>query len=193
MKKGAAAAGNPSTCNHVLFELAELVFGLLDLKPSFDVNAKELEENYFRKQRLYHPDRFIGKPIPERNAALQKSVDINEAFQTLKNSLTRAQALLAMQGITVGTDHDSVKPSQALLQETLHWRETIDEASTIAELKTIEIPLDAAHSHCLSQLSALYRDSNWPDMAQATLRLAYLEKSLQAVAQKKKRLEKSAS
>jgi molecular chaperone HscB len=190
MKKAAAAAANPSTFSPVLPELAELFFGLLDIKPSFNIDPKELEKHYFEKQRLYHPDRFIGKPPAERNAALQKSADINEAFKALKTSLTRAQTLLAMEGVLVGTDKDTTKPSSSLLMETLEWRESIDEAATLGALKTVEIPIDAAHSHCLSQISALYAEANWPEMAQATLRLGYLEKALEAIGQKKTRLEK---
>ncbi len=165
-------------------------FSILGLTPGFDMDLQALETSYFKEQRLYHPDRFIGKPPAERNAALQKSADINEAFKALKTSLTRAQTLLAMEGVIVGTDKDTAKPSSSLLMETLEWRESIDEAATLGALKTVEIPIDAAHSHCLSQISALYAEANWPEMAQATLRLGYLEKALEAIGQKKKRLEK---
>ena len=174
----------------MLLELAQVFFELLEISPSFELSPKDLEKSYFEKQRLYHPDRFIGKSPAERNAALQKSVNINEAFKALKAPLTRAQTLLAMEGVIVGTDRDTVKPSQSLLLETLQWRESIDDASTQEALKISEIPLDAAYSHCLSQLSALYREKNWPEMAQATLRLGYLEKALEDVAKKKKRMDK---
>lgn len=165
-------------------------FALLGLTPAFDLDLQTLEASYFKAQRLYHPDRFIGKPPAERNAALQRSVDVNEAYQALKSPLTRAQTLLAMHGVIVGGDRDTVKPSQALLMETLEWRESIDEAATPDAMENTAQRLFAAHSHCLSQISGLYAESNWPEMAQATLRLGYLEKSLEAIAQKKRVLER---
>jgi len=172
-------------------EAATARFALLGLMPSFDMDDAALEASYFKQQRLFHPDRTVGKPPLERQAALQRSVDINEAYQALKTPLSRAQTLLAMQGLTVGTDTDSVKPTQSLLMETLSWRETIDESATPQALETTEKSLSAAHLHCLAQLSTLYRDQNWQAMAQSALRLGYIEKALQAAAQTKKRMDKT--
>lgn len=166
-------------------------FALLQIPESFDLDLATLEKTYFAQQRLYHPDRLVGKSPAERNTALQRSADINEAYHTLKQPLSRAQALLALQGVTVGTDKDSVKPSQSLLMETLEWREAIDEALTPEALEKPEKALIAAHLHCLKSLSELYQAQTWPEMAQSALRLGYLEKALQAVAQKRKRLEQN--
>ncbi|MBY0407171.1 MAG: Fe-S protein assembly co-chaperone HscB [Rickettsiales bacterium] len=163
-------------------------FSLLGLTPAFDLDLAELEKAYFREQRRFHPDRFVGKPPHERNAALQRSVDINQAYHTLKNPLTRAQALLKAQAIEVGGDHDTVKPTQSLLMETLAWREAIDEAQTPEAAEAAQNTLQTALSSCLSQLSALYGQQNWPDMAQSTLRLGYIEKALQAATQKAKKV-----
>ncbi len=170
-----------------------MLFSLLGIEPDFDIDTKKLEASYFQQQRLFHPDRFIGKPPAERQAAMQKSVDINQAYQKLKSPLTRAQTLLAMQKITIGTDNDSVKPSQALLVETLEWREAIDEANSVETLKIQQEALNAAHLHCLSDLSSLYRGQDWQGFAQSALRLGYLEKSQEAVRQKIKRMDKAAS
>lgn len=166
-------------------------FALLALPEAFDLDFQTLEEAYFKQQRLFHPDRFIGKPPHERNTALQRSVDINDAYKTLKSPLLRAQHILAAQGLRVGTEADSVKPSQALLMETLQWREAIDDAATPETAQSLQKTLQQAQSDCLSTLAALYEEQNWPAMADSTLRLGYLEKSLEAVAQKKKRLEKA--
>ncbi len=98
-------------------------FTLSSISPAFDLDLQALEAAYFTAQRQYHPDRFAGKPAAERQQAMQRSADINQAYETLKNPLKRAQYLLHLQGITVGTEQDSVKPSQELLMETMEWRE----------------------------------------------------------------------
>lgn len=140
-------------------------FTLLNLKPAFDLDLSLLEAEYFKAQRLYHPDRFVGKSAEERSVALQKSMDINQAYDTLKNPLKRAQYILKLQGIIVGTEADSVKPSKELLMEIMELRE---QASDVSKL----------HKESLLAISKHYANNDWQNMAQETLRLGYLEKML---------------
>jgi molecular chaperone HscB len=165
---------------------ADSLFSLLGLEPCFDLDMERLEAGYFQKQRLFHPDRFIGRPPVERQAALQRSVDINEAYRMIKNPLTRAQCLLAQHGIRVGTDHDNVPPDRRLLMDIMEWREAIDEAEDPQRQKTLREGLEAEYLHCLSSLSSLYGERDWAAMAQAALRLGYVETSIAALDRKKK-------
>lgn len=139
-------------------------FSLLGIAASFDVNLAALESAYFAAQRQYHPDRFTGKPEQEKLAAAQRSADINHAYKTLKEPLTRARYLLKLQGVIVGTDHDSVKPSHALLTEVMEWREEGIEA---AKLKNI-------HQQSIAKIAEHYKTAAWEKMAQEVLRLGYI-------------------
>ncbi len=143
-------------------------FALLGIEPSFAVDIAQLEAAYFREQRKFHPDRFVGKPAAERNAALNASMDINHAYDTLKNPLKRAQYLLHLQGITVGTEKDSVKPSQAQLIEIMELRESLEEGADIA----LDTMITASESSIAEHFFAKHFDA----MAQETLRLGYLMK-----------------
>lgn len=147
-------------------------FALLGLSPAFEVDLAQLETAYFREQRLSHPDRFIKKPEAQRLAAAQRSVDLNAAYKTLKEPLSRAQYLLKLQGIAVGSEKDSVKPSQTLLVEVMEWREAAEEGKDItAELKK-------HHQQSLQNIADAYKTQQWNAMAQETLRLGYIEKTL---------------
>lgn len=140
-------------------------FELLNTNSAFEVDLAALEKAYFAVQRQYHPDRFAGKAEAERMTAMQRSVDANDAYNTLKDPLKRARYLLKLQDILVGTDQDTVKPSQALLMEVMEWREEgIDEA-----LQADSIALISKH----------YSKQDWQAMAQETLRLGYINKTLQ--------------
>lgn len=161
-------------------------FDLLGLTPQFDIDLKALESAYFKAQREHHPDRFAGKPAAERQAALQRAGDINTAYDTLKNPLKRAQYLLSLQGIRIGTENDSVKPSPGLLQETLEWREEIEEA-TPEKLTKLDNSLKAMQEKSIVLLSSHYVESLWDMMAQETLRLGYIGKALEAVRQRKRK------
>ncbi len=151
-------------------------FELLNLPAAFTLDLAALESAYFQQQRLYHPDRFTGKPPAEKHAALQRSVDINNAYHTLKNPLPRAQYLLQLQGISVGTDKDTVKPSQALLIEIMELRERQDEISG---------SLDAMHDDSVQRIAEAYANKHWDAMAQETMRLGYITKTMEDNRRKK--------
>ena len=141
-------------------------FTLLNLSQTFDLDQSALEKSYFRAQRQFHPDRFVGKPDHERMAAMQRSVDMNKAYESLKDPLTRAQHLLSLQGVLVGGDKDTVKPSQALLMEIMELRETPPDAKILAEMV----------ESCITRIDQQFRANDWPAMAEETLRLGYLVK-----------------
>ena len=142
-------------------------FELLGLSPAFNLDLQALESAYFTQQRLYHPDRFVGKLPAERQAALHRSVDINKAYETLKNPFSRAQYLLHLQGTQVGTDHDTVKPSQALLMEIMELREEG------VQKEVLERMIVESQAH----IAAHFLASRFAEMAQETLRLGYLIKA----------------
>jgi molecular chaperone HscB len=147
-------------------------FSLLNIPINFDIDQSKLEEEYFKAQRLFHPDRFVGKSAEERNKALQKSMDINKAYECLKNPLKRAQYLLQLENIIVGTDADSVKPSHALLMEIMELSEHLAENKSIDQLKDL-------HTNSLLDISKYYANKSWEKMAQETIRLGYLVKLLE--------------
>lgn len=141
-------------------------FELIAMQPAFDLDLAVLEESYFKAQRQFHPDRFVNKPAEEKMSALQKSMDINAAYETLKNPLKRSQYLLSLHGIIVGTDKDSIKPSQALLMEIMELQEN--------PLPKEEIQKLVEKSQML--VTDYYKNANFLEMAQEVLRLGYLIK-----------------
>ena len=151
-------------------------FPLLNIQPAFDIDLAALEAEYFKAQRQYHPDRFVGKPAQEMTEALQKSMDINQAYEILKNPLKRAQYLLGLQGIKVGTEADSVKPANALLMEIMDLREQLAEAKDIKEINGLYEQIRNLHQNSLLSISNYYANGEWEKMAQETLRLGYLAK-----------------
>jgi molecular chaperone HscB len=166
-------------------------FNLLGLTPQFFIDPAQLESAYFAAQRLSHPDRFVGKSEVERQAAMQRSVDINQAYHTLKDELKRAQYLLHLKGIEVGTEHDSVKPSGPLLMEAMEWRERADEAGNVENLDDLEDLLKDMQEQSIAIISDSYKTEMLDVMAQETLRLNYLMKIREGIAKHKRRLKKA--
>lgn len=163
-------------------------FALLGIEPAFDIDLAALEAAYFKAQRQYHPDRFIGKPPAERQQALQLSVDCNNGYQTLKDPHSRAVYLLKQRNIHVADSKEAEKPSQALLMEIMQWREDIDEAESPTALKAQEEALLGLKSEAVRNISQAFDTQDWQAMAQATMRLGYLNKTMGDIAIKAKRL-----
>lgn len=78
--------GNP--CHYALF----------DLQPEFDLDLNDLSERYRNLARQVHPDRFADAGESEQRQALERSANLNEAYQTLKAPARRARYLLSLQG-----------------------------------------------------------------------------------------------
>ena len=68
-------------------------FTLFGLPASYTLSLEPLAARYQELQRQYHPDKFASGSAAEQLAAVQQSATINQAWQTLRHPLTRAEYL----------------------------------------------------------------------------------------------------
>jgi molecular chaperone HscB len=101
-------------------------FELFELPVSFEVNKDTLSQRFRDLQRKVHPDKYVNAPERERRLAMQQVTLVNEAFQTLKNPLSRARYLLQLQGINVQDETNTVMATEFLLQQ-MELREELAE------------------------------------------------------------------
>lgn len=156
-------------------------FSLFGLAPEFDIDLKALESAYFKMQRDFHPDRLAKKSESERTQATLRSMELNDAYHILKAPWPRARHLLAQQGIQVGTEKDTVKPSQELLVESLDMRERLSEAESIEDFRQLMTEAETEKEHALAALSHSFATQAYDDAAQHALRLNYLLKLLDEI------------
>jgi molecular chaperone HscB len=107
-------------------------FELFGLPVRFEVNADELSDRYRELQRRVHPDKYATAPDAERRASLQLTTLVNEAFQTLKDPVRRAQYLLGLVHQDASTDADT-RMDPAFLMEQMEMREALSEVRTLRE------------------------------------------------------------
>ena len=110
-------------------------FGLLGLPAQFDLDPSVIETAFFDRSKELHPDRFASAPAAERVAALSRSRALNDAYQTLKKPVARAEYLLARAGVKIG-DNEQLDP--AFLMEILELREELAEARAAKRTSEIE-------------------------------------------------------
>ena len=135
-----------------------------------------LEKLYFQAQRVFHPDRLVGKGPMERQQAVLQSMLINEAYDALKQPLERAKHLLLLDGITVGSEQDSVKPSTTLLMEIMGQREALAETKTSEDVALLEAKQIKNKQETMVSLSTAFQGSDLTRAAEFTIRLGYLTK-----------------
>lgn len=152
-------------------------FTLLNMPQSFALDLALLEKNYFELQKKHHPDRLVGADAHKRAAAVDLSMRLNDAYDTLKNPLSRAEYMLQLQGIF---HDDSTRPEQTLLMEILELREQMQEA---AQNKTALKPLiddtKKAMQLCTDALEDVFDAEDFEAASALVLRLNYLGKALE--------------
>lgn len=151
-------------------------FALFGLEVAFDLDEKDLEQAYFKLQRLCHPDRISKLSDVDKLAVTQKSADVNLGHEVLKSPLKRAEYLLFMQGIVVNRDGEGRSPSQEVLMESLERCEALFESK---EKDVVQSMIDEAlndKKKCVSGISDAFGEGDWEEMAVQTMKLRYVEK-----------------
>lgn len=120
-------------------------FDTLGIEARFDLDRDALEERHRALSGTLHPDRYAGRPAAERRMALDRAIDVNSAFRTLRDPVKRAEALLRRHGISVGeTDGPAAPP--ALLMEMMDVREELAEAQQMRDLDRLGALADRMRS-----------------------------------------------
>jgi molecular chaperone HscB len=154
------------------------LFDILGLETTYALDLKALEQAYFAAQRVTHPDRFIGKPETERLDAISKSQLVNDAYETLKNPLTRAEHLLELQGIQALADNAPVPP--AVLNEMMELRERIaDSSESGVALVGVVNEIRALAEANKASLAQAFAAADYTSATEETIRLQYLGKAME--------------
>ena len=101
-------------------------FALFDLPVAFQVDSALLNERYLALQKSLHPDNFSAASAQEQRLAIQKSAEINDALRILKDPITRADSIIAINtGETENPEEKSNNDIDFLMQQ-MEWRETLE-------------------------------------------------------------------
>jgi molecular chaperone HscB len=159
------------------------LFALLGLAPAFEIDLAELERLFFEKSKELHPDRFANAPANERVVALTKSRALNDAYQTLKKPVSRAEYLLARQGVVIA-DNERIDPSlgATFLMEILELREELAEARAAGKLDVVaekQASMKARRKSVLVSLPALFAQNDLAAIKNQLIVLRYLDRYLE--------------
>ena len=167
-------------------------FALFSLPRGFSVDAVALNAAYLNLQAQVHPDKFADRSAAERRVAMQEATRVNEAFQTLKSPLKRAQYLLGLEGIDVQAENNTAMDKTFLIEQ-MEWREAVEDASEAANTDALDALLQQLRGDKKSRYAKLgsWLDSNaWQPAAEAVRQLMFLEKVDEEIGAQLERLER---
>jgi len=110
-------------------------FETLGLSPSFALDPAALEQRQRELNRAVHPDRHAGKGAGERRQALNRAMDVNLAYRTLRDPASRAEALFELLG--AGGAREATISDPVLLLEMMDQREALEEARRAQDLERL--------------------------------------------------------
>ena len=110
-----------------MLDFSKNYYELFGLLAAFNLDTDALAERYRELQRVVHPDRYANASEQERRLAVQGSSHINEAFQVLREPLSRARYLLSLHGVQVEAGKETTS-DPLFLMEQMELREALAEA-----------------------------------------------------------------
>ncbi len=154
-------------------------FELFGLNVAFQLDSTLLSERYLALQKELHPDNFASKSSAEQMAAVQKSADVNQALQTLKDPILRAEAIIEIHtGKSKNLEENSMRDVAFLMQQ-MEWHETlenIEQAQDEDKLATFLTQIKTEQKVVLQQLEQTLEALQWQQANALTDRLRYFKK-----------------
>jgi molecular chaperone HscB len=163
-------------------------FARLGVPVSFDIDPGQLERGYFGFQRIVHPDRFAAKSAREKALSQAQAVAVNDAWEILRDPLSRADYLLALRGAPLPGDDKTVNDPE-LLMTALEDRETLEEAKSAAEVDKVLLGAERGYDGAVVGLSRAFGADDLDKARKLTLKLRYLDKFRDEARAKRGRLD----
>ena len=133
-------------------------FEILGLEPVFLLDSSVLEQRHRELSRALHPDRYAGRPAGERQRALGRAIEVNEAFRALKDPIRRAEAMLAKLGQPV-SETDSARPDPGFLMDVMEQREALGDARRqrdLVKVRALATAMRARESRVTAELATAF-------------------------------------
>jgi molecular chaperone HscB len=170
-------------------------FAVLGLPRKFEVDLPAAEAAYKDLSRQLHPDRFAKADPRARKAALARTVEINDAWRTVKDPVKRAEYLLELAGFGLAGDDrkagadiaatKKVAAPPAFLIEILELRDELGQAQRAGDAVKVAFMADemrARAAEAMKQIGAALEGGKFEEAARTLVALRYYQRFLDEVA-----------
>jgi len=167
-------------------------FEIFSLAQSWEVDIDQLDLRFRNLQQEFHPDRYASKSDFEQRLAMQTAATINQAYQTLKNPLLRAQYLLKLEGFDANQETHITADSQFLMNQML-LREALSEAKfsedPLKALASLSIEALENTAALQSEFAQQYRANAYNKAFDTLAKMQFASKLVNDIAQLEAQLE----
>jgi len=111
-------------------------FALFGLPRRYALDEAQLGRLYHEIQARVHPDKHVNLSAAEQRLAMQWTTRVNEAYQVLRQPLSRAKYLLSLAGVDVDRGREM---SGEFLTQQMELRETVAEARAAGDVARLEV------------------------------------------------------
>jgi molecular chaperone HscB len=161
-------------------------FELFSLLPSYQLDLSGLADSYRELQQQYHPDKFAAESSERQAQVMQKAAQINDAYQTLKDPLSRAQYLLSLQGLELGGEQQTINDVTFLMSQ-MELREQLADIEQAADpeeaLDDFSKLLKQQRSDLSSSFEKAYNEQNFELAADDVRKLKFYARLQQQLLQ----------
>jgi molecular chaperone HscB len=145
-------------------------FTLLNTSSKYKIDEQALRKKFLLLQQQWHPDRYSQAPKEELKKAELKSMELNKAYQVLKDPLARSHYLLSLVQYDI-TEKTHLDDKEFLL-EVMEIQEDILEADHL-ELETQASENKNRIDQSVSKLGDLFDKKLYNDAQKEAIRLNY--------------------
>ena len=174
-----------------LFESSNF-FALFSLPSGWQIDRGLLDARYRKLQQEFHPDRFASKGDVDKRLALQTTSLINQAYETLKSPLKRAQYLLELEDLDAAQESHITSDGQFLMQQ-IEFRETLGDlngtADPITALDTMRTDVQSQYLQLQNDFEAQHLAGNYTDALDTVAKMQFFSKLLDEIDQREEELE----
>ena len=159
-------------------------FDLFQLPQQFAIDTGALDRAFHRVQNQVHPDKFVSGTDAEKRVAMQWASRANEAYQTLRQPLSRARYLCELHGVDLQTESNTAMPMAFLLQQ-MGWREALDDAKAARDVSALDQlggELNKAWQELVAAIAVLLDQQDFNAAALDVRKLMFLDKLREEIA-----------
>ncbi|HHF2910351.1 co-chaperone HscB [Vibrio alginolyticus] len=154
-------------------------FELFGLPSQFKLDGSLLSSQFRELQKRFHPDNFATGSERDRLMAVQKAAQINDAYQVLKNPISRAEYILAEQGVELRGEQQTMQDPMFLMEQ-MELREELEEIADKSDPESALFDFDSKVSKMYKQHLASVEqeldDGLWAEAADRVRKLKFIAK-----------------
>lgn len=162
-------------------------FDTFNLPVLFNIDIDMLNHQYRTLQKTIHPDRFVNATDAEKKQSLQKSTQINDAYQVLKDPIKRASHIISLHQVL----KENTLPPDFLMQQ-MEWEEEFETINDLEQVQLFSDKIDGERKMLMDLLVMdLDKKKDWESATNIIGKLKFITNLFLRIQQKKLSMDNS--